>query len=664
MFSFFKKSIKNQLVFSIGGMLVLACLLISGFLYFSSADILRENIEETLYITAQGTSELVEKEIDIHFSSMKSIANRDEVKSGNIEAQLSDLRDVLPNYDYSTLAVVDSEGIAHYVDNSTLDLSDRSYVQKAFNGETNISELIISRATGDVVFMVATPIKINNRVEQVLIGRLTADYLIELVTSNDMNGKGYSYLVDSQGYIIAHSDMSLVREQINFIEEAKTDSTYEELAEVLTRMTKGESSTGSYFYIDSVRYMGFDQVGINGWTVATGAPESVILEPLHRLRNLSLIISGIIIILGLIISFIIALRLSNPIKQISEKVEQFGHGDLTVEFKTNSINEIGKMYEGLNNMAKELRNTIHFVVDSSDEIESSSNSLAEMSQEFAEISERLSSDTDSIDADVQSTSSAIEEVNSGVEEVAASAQNVSKLAQNLNDDAHNVLEASDNGVKSITEIVSSIDKANTQTKDTARLVKVVEEKSQNIGEIVQKINSIAEQTNLLALNAAIEAARAGEAGKGFAVVADEIRKLAEESTKTTEEIDGILKDIKNGVTDANSATEKTVKIVEDISERATGIQTEFEGIIGKIDGMNDKIENLTATSEEQSASAQEISGAIDSSTRSMTNISEKIKDISSSMKKQSENSQSLSANSQELNALADELIQKTKSFKI
>ena len=43
---------------------------------------------------------------------------------------------------------------------------------------------------------------------------------------------------------------------------------------------------------------------------------------------------------------------------------------------------------------------------------------------------------------------------------------------------------------------------------------------------------------------------------------------------------------------------------------------------------------------------------------------DKIKDISSSMKKQSDNSQSLSANSQELNALADELIQKTKSFKL
>ena len=62
-------------------------------------------------------------------------------------------------------------------------------------------------------------------------------------------------------------------------------------------------------------------------------------------------------------------------------------------------------------------------------------------------------------------------------------------------------------------------------------MRLVQESSQRIANIIGSINSITEKTNLLALNAAIEAARAGESGRGFAVVADEVRTLAQQSAE-------------------------------------------------------------------------------------------------------------------------------------
>lgn len=71
---------------------------------------------------------------------------------------------------------------------------------------------------------------------------------------------------------------------------------------------------------------------------------------------------------------------------------------------------------------------------------------------------------------------------------------------------------------------------------TDREMRLVQESSQRIANIISSINSITEKTNLLALNAAIEAARAGESGRGFAVVADEVRKLAQQSAVSAKEI--------------------------------------------------------------------------------------------------------------------------------
>lgn len=52
-------------------------------------------------------------------------------------------------------------------------------------------------------------------------------------------------------------------------------------------------------------------------------------------------------------------------------------------------------------------------------------------------------------------------------------------------------------------------------------MRLIEQASKEIGQIISVIDDIAFQTNLLALNAGVEAARAGEAG----VVAAEVASL-------------------------------------------------------------------------------------------------------------------------------------------
>ncbi|MCT4620463.1 MAG: methyl-accepting chemotaxis protein [Marinisporobacter sp.] len=105
------------------------------------------------------------------------------------------------------------------------------------------------------------------------------------------------------------------------------------------------------------------------------------------------------------------------------------------------------------------------------------------------------------------------------------------------------------------------------------------EKAQEIDDVLKIIKDIANKTNVLGLNATIEAVRAGKAGNGFNVVAEEIRKLSHKSseaikkiTNTLEYIKYSIEDIDYNINDINSslkehavATEQIAATIEEIN---------------------------------------------------------------------------------------------------
>ena len=177
-----------------------------------------------------------------------------------------------------------------------------------------------------------------------------------------------------------------------------------------------------------------------------------------------------------------------------------------------------------------------------------------------EISRKVSANVDRINElseDVRTrtdmTKSSVNDIASGTMETAQSIQGQMEMTgsiQHLIDDmsvlSENVLGECNtskqnivDGIDSMNELTDNSDMLNDRSSRVIVSMKSLQEKAEQVSEIIAMISDIAEQTNLLSLNASIEAARAGEAGRGFAVVASEIGKLSESSRDAAVNIQSI-----------------------------------------------------------------------------------------------------------------------------
>ncbi len=365
---------------------------------------------------------------------------------------------------------------------------------------------------------------------------------------------------------------------------------------------------------------------------------TVVADAVKELRIKAGIILGIVVLVGIVLSYLVTQRMVRNIKKVGDKLYDIvnSDGDLTQEVIIHSGDEIEIIGNYVNELLKYIRQVVSNIADSS-------NHLAESVKESLVNVESTSTGINQVFNEMEQMSASMEETSASLTQIDDIMEQMSKTMQDLFHNSQNGEALSERIQKEALVVkekaIADKEEVKTKTEQMAISLNQKIEQSREVKEIAKltdEILSIASQTNLLALNASIEAARAGEAGRGFVVVAEEITKLAAGSAKTAEQIRSISDMVIHAVEELSSESEGMLDFVEHETisgyEKLVLVGDEYESntrtIYEMLTDFSNKFRQVEESMQEVNLSMSAVSIAVEESTKAIVSVTETSESLS------------------------------------
>lgn len=352
---------------------------------------------------------------------------------------------------------------------------------------------------------------------------------------------------------------------------------------------------------------------------------------LHQTQNYLLLVGGtMVVVLSILITYLLARAILNPLVHLSGVLARFGAGEQDARVKLATSDELGRLGEDFNKMAELLQAANQREMDQTNELRAKVDALLEVVSRAAggdmtakipvtgedaigrlgeglqRMFENLRQLLNNVQkAGIQVTTSATEIAASakqqeatGVEQAQTSVEvlsttkeissNTSQLLKTMEDAtavADYTTSATSEAQGNLRRMDQTMQNMVNATDSINAKLAALSEKASNINSVLTTITKVADQTNILSLNAAIEAEKAGEAGRGFSVVATEIRRLADQTSVSTWDIEQMLKEMQ-------SAVSASVMGMDKFSEEIRRSVGEVRQVTDQLSGVMDQVQKL------------------------------------------------------------------------
>jgi signal transduction histidine kinase len=311
----------------------------------------------TFLIRKQEQLTLVKNRPEIQENLLKSLTDTNRVHLNSILQSLREIKKDVPSF--NDIYIVGADGKIRISTDKTLKndyFSHRLSFVHALKGEYCLHDVYADKNDLLCIYM-ASPLYHNGEVIGIIIIGTSADDISSLTrdyTGLDKTGETVIARFDRYSNVEYLTPMRFHDKPFLKVATEKNHFNYA-MKQALMKHEKIFNSHNINDYrkhavIASTRY-----IEKTGWGMITKIDREEVSEPLTKLRNITILIGLVTVVIFMVLSFLFAAYLARPINAIANTANQISEGDLSKRLEvTNSSNELNHLVASFNRMAEHL----------------------------------------------------------------------------------------------------------------------------------------------------------------------------------------------------------------------------------------------------------------------------------------------------------------------